>query len=150
MAFSPTRTPRWRRNFVKLRQHGGTTRQQVKTNIYELSWQPGTIPQIEVKPLYEQEGFPEKVWVERWQPGTALSNVVESEVKEILVIEGIWSDELGDYPRGSWLRYSPNSPYSPSSATGCLVYVKTYPLDSTRFIVGKDFRQPFDTTEFSS
>ncbi len=41
--------------FVKLRQHGGTTRQRVKTNIYELSWQPGAIPQIEVKPLYEQE-----------------------------------------------------------------------------------------------
>lgn len=135
--------------FVKLRQHGGTTRQRVKTNIYELSWQPGAIPQIEVKPLYEQEGFHEKVWVERWQPGTALWNVVESEVKEIFVIEGCWSDELGDFPAGSWLRYSPNSPYSPSSATGCLVYVKTYPLDATRFIVGKDFRHPFETTESS-
>ena len=131
--------------FVKLRQHGGTTRQQVRTNIYESSWQPGSSPQVEMKMLYEQEGFPEKVWVERWQPGTAFSNVVESEVKEIFVIEGTWSDDLGDYPTGSWLRYSPNSSYSPSSATGCLVYVKTYPLESTRFIVGEDFRQPFES-----
>lgn len=129
--------------FVKLRQHGGKTRQQVKTNIYDLSWQKGVIPEIEVKPLYQQMGFPEKVWIERWQPGTALSNVVESEVKEIFVIEGIWSDEWGDYPIGSWLRYPPDLPYSPSSTTGCMVYVKTYPIYGERFIVGADFQHPF-------
>ncbi|MBN3908794.1 MAG: cupin domain-containing protein [Nostoc sp. NMS1] len=128
--------------FVKLRQHGGKNRQQVRKNIYELPWQSGIIPQIEVKPLYQQIDFPEKVWIERWQPGTALFNVVESEVKEIFVIEGTWSDELGNYPASSWLRYPPGYSYSPSSAKGCMVYVKTYPLDTTRFIVGKDFRHP--------
>lgn len=128
--------------FVKLRQHGGQNRQQVRKNIYQLPWQSGIIPQIEVKPLYEQMSFPEKVWIERWQPGTALLNVVESEVKEIFVIEGTWSDELGNYQAGSWLRYPPGCSYSPSSATGCMVYVKTYPIDATRFIVGKDFRHP--------
>jgi anti-sigma factor ChrR (cupin superfamily) len=131
--------------FVKLRQHGGKARQQVKTNIYESSWQTSPIPQIEKKVLYEQTGFPEKVWIERWQPGTALSNVVNSEVKEIFVIEGTWSDELGSYPVGSWLRYPPNQTYSPSSATGCLVYVKTYPRATMRFIVGKNFRHPWET-----
>ena len=131
--------------FVKLRQHGGKTRKQVKTNIYESPWKSGVIPQIEVKLLYEQMGFPEKVWIERWQPGTALSKVVESEVKEIFVIEGTWSDELGNYPAGSWLRYSPDCSYTPSSATGCMVYVKTYPEYATRFIVGKDFRHLVET-----
>lgn len=128
--------------FVKLRQHGGKNRQQVKTNLYELPWQPGAIPGIEMKPLYQQMGFPEKVWIERWQANTALSNMVESEVKEIFVIEGTWSDELGSYPAGSWLRYSPNCHYSPSSETGCMVYVKTYPRDISRYIVDKDFLHP--------
>ncbi|MUG95353.1 anti-sigma factor [Scytonema sp. UIC 10036] len=132
--------------FVKLRQHGGQTRQQVKTNIYELSWQSGIIPQIQVKTLYQQMDFPEKVWIERWQPGTALSNIVESEVKEIFVIEGTWSDELGNYPSGSWLRYPPNCSYSPSSTTGCMVYVKTYAKDATRFLVGEEFQHPFETS----
>jgi anti-sigma factor ChrR (cupin superfamily) len=131
-------------SFVKLRQHGGTTRQQVKTTIQNLSWENGVIPQIQVKFLYKQIDFPEKVWIEQWQPGTALSNVVESEVKEIFVIEGIWSDELGDYPMGSWLRYPPDSPYNPSSATGCMVYVKTYPISTTRFIVGAEFQHPLE------
>lgn len=132
--------------FVKLRQHGGKTRDKVRTNIYESPWQSGIIPQIEVKPLYQQLGYPEKVWVERWQPDTKLSNVVETEVKEIFVIEGTWSDELGNYPTSSWFRYPPNCPYSPGSETGCLVYVKTYPTYATRFIVGEEFRHPFETT----
>ncbi len=127
--------------FVKLRQHGGETRSRVKTNIYESAWQVGIIPQIEFKLLYQQVGYPEKVWVERWQPGTSLSNVVETEVKEIFTIDGIWRDELGTYPTGSWLRYPPNCPYNPASETGCLIYVKTYPLENTtRFVVGEDFQ----------
>ncbi|MBD2437123.1 cupin domain-containing protein [Nostoc sp. FACHB-110] len=129
--------------FVKLRQHGGKTRRQVRVNIFELPWQAGIIPEIKVKLLYEQMDYPEKVWIEQWQPGTALSNVVENEVKEIFVIEGTWSDELGDYPAYSWVRYSPHCPYSPASKNGCLIYVKTYPSDNTqRFIVGEDFQFP--------
>jgi anti-sigma factor ChrR (cupin superfamily) len=131
--------------FVKLRQHGGKTRQQLRTNIFESSWQPGIIPTIEIKTLYQQMDYPEKVWIERWLPGTKLDHVVETEVKEIFVIEGTWSDELGDYSTYSWLRYSPNSPYSPASKTGCVIYVKTYPADTPRFIVGEDFRQPWET-----
>jgi len=123
-------------SFVKLGLYGGKTRQQVRLNIYELPWQSGVIPQVEVKFLYQQVDFPEKVWIERWQPGTTLSNIVETEVKEIFVIEGTWSDELGNYPAGSWLRYPPGFSYSPSSATGCTIYVKTYPRDTKRFIFG--------------
>jgi anti-sigma factor ChrR (cupin superfamily) len=128
-------------SFVRLRQHGGKTRQQVKKNIFELPWEAGIIPTIEVKILYEQMGYPEKVWIERWLPGTMLSNLVETEVKEIFVIEGTWSDELGDYPTCSWVRYSPNCLYSPASKDGCLILVKTYPADyNMRFYAEKDFR----------
>jgi len=133
--------------FVKLRQHGGKTRQQVRKNIFTGFWQPGITPQIQVQLLYQQTGFLEKVWVERWLPGTELLNVVETEIKEIFLIEGTWSDEIGHYPTGSWLRYSPNCPYNPSSETGCLIYVKTYPADNTsRFVVGKDFQHPDEIT----
>ena len=129
--------------FVKLRQHGGDTRQQVRTNIYETPWQRSPIAAgIEWKLLYQQEGFPERVWVERWQPGTRLPATSETEVKEIFVIEGTWTDDSGTYPVGSWLRYAPYSPYHPASETGCVIYVKTYPIDTTRFIVSEDFSHP--------
>ena len=133
--------------FVKLRQHGGKTRQQVKTNIFNGSWQQGIIPQIQVQLLYEQVDYSEKVWIERWLPGAQLTNFVEPEIKEIFVIEGTWSDELGTYPAGSWLRYPPNCLYQPSSKTGCLIYVKTYPVTerTVRFLVGDDFQCPEQT-----
>lgn len=137
--------------FVKLRQHGGKTRQQIRTNIFEGAWQPGATAQIQVQPLYEQEGFSEKVWIERWQPGTRLEAVVETEVKEVFLIEGTWSDELGQYPTGSWLRYPPQVPYSPASEEGCLIYVKTYPIadEAERFIVSDDFQHPEETILWS-
>lgn len=130
--------------FVKLRQHGGKTRQQIRTNIFDNPWQSGVIPQIQTQLLYEQEGFREKVWIERWLPNTRVSDVVETEVKEIFVIDGTWSDELGSYSKGSWLRYPPNYSYRPSSKTGCLIYVKSYPAvdDAERFVVSEDFQQP--------
>jgi hypothetical protein len=133
--------------FVKLRQHGGLHRRQVRANIFEGPWQPGKIPQIHFKPLYEQEGFVEKVWIERWAPNTQLFNILESEVKEIFVIEGSWGDELGHYPKYSWLRYPPNQPYNPSSETGCLIYVKTYPVidEASRFMVSETFQHPEET-----
>jgi hypothetical protein len=133
--------------FVKLRQHGGKNRKQVSTNVFAADWQPGMIPEIQVLPVYEQAGFSEKVWFERWQAGTRLSKVAAPEVKEIFVVDGIWSDEFGQYPAHSWLRYPPCEPYSPASETGCLIYVKTYPIvDSTlRFIVDDQFQHPEET-----
>jgi anti-sigma factor ChrR (cupin superfamily) len=130
--------------FVKLRQHGGKTRHQVKVNIHNLPWCRSTISQVEMKFIYQQTGFSEKVWIERWLPGARLLKAVESDVKEIFVIEGTWCDELGEYPAGSWLRYPPHIAYSPSSPTGCVIYIKTYPESATRFIVGADFRHPFE------
>ncbi|MDJ0798813.1 MAG: cupin domain-containing protein [Calothrix sp. MO_167.B12] len=132
--------------FVKLRQHGGKTRQRVKTNIYDSPWQSSQNPQIEFTTLYQQMGYPEKIWVERWQPGTKLSNVVETEIKEIFVIEGTVTDNNGNYPTGSWLRYPPNYSYNLASETGCLIYVKTYPTSAIRFLVGEDFKHPFETS----
>lgn len=131
--------------FVKLRQHGGDTREQIRTNIFAGQWLATSNPQITIQPIYEQSGYQEKVWFERWEPGTKLVNVVETDIKEIFVVKGTWSDELGSYPEGTWLRYPPDCPYTPFSQTGCLVYVKTYPAHgSPRFVVGKDFRQPWE------
>lgn len=112
--------------FVKLRHHGGKDRNQIRANIHLLPWVSSSIPQIKVKPLYQQPGFPETVQIERWEPGTHLFWRSESMVKEIFVLEGVWADELGEYPAGTWLRYPPNCAYTPSSPEGCVLYVKTY------------------------
>ena len=45
--------------------------------------------------------------------------------EEILVLEGTFSDENGDYPKGTWLRSPHLSMHHPFSKKGCLIYVKT-------------------------
>ncbi len=44
--------------------------------------------------------------------------------EEIFVLEGIFSDQDGDYPAGSYLRNPPNSQHKPFSELGCLIFVK--------------------------
>lgn len=44
--------------------------------------------------------------------------------EEIYVLEGVFSDESGDYPAGSYLRSPAGSRHSPFSEEGCLIFVK--------------------------
>ena len=44
--------------------------------------------------------------------------------EEILVLEGVFSDEHGDYPTGTYLRNPPGSQHAPFSKEGCIILVK--------------------------
>lgn len=44
--------------------------------------------------------------------------------EEILVLSGVFSDESGDYPAGSYLRSPAGSRHSPFSQPGCVLFVK--------------------------
>ena len=46
--------------------------------------------------------------------------------KEILVLEGDFQDERGDYPVGSYMRYPPGLKQEPYSDGGGLLFVKTW------------------------
>ncbi|HEY3730060.1 MAG TPA: cupin domain-containing protein [Steroidobacteraceae bacterium] len=44
--------------------------------------------------------------------------------EELLVLEGVFSDERGDYPRGTYVRDPPGSGHSPRTDLGCMLLVK--------------------------
>src|SRR5713226_5259628 len=44
--------------------------------------------------------------------------------EEFLVLDGIFSDEHGDYPTGTYIRNPPGSSHSPRTAPGCTIFVK--------------------------
>lgn len=44
--------------------------------------------------------------------------------EEILVLEGVFSDESGDYPAGWYLRNPPGSAHRPASREGAVIFVK--------------------------
>lgn len=63
--------------------------------------------------------------------------------EEILVLEGTFSDETGDYPAGCYLRNPPGSAHRPRSVAGALILVKLRQMapEDTR-IVRVDTREP--------
>ena len=53
--------------------------------------------------------------------------------EEIYVLEGVFSDQYGDYPQGTYLRNPPGSSHKPFSKEGCTLFVKLdqFHLDDT-------------------
>lgn len=62
----------------------------------------------------------------RYAPGSGYSSHTHDGGEEILVLEGTFSDEHGDYPAGSYLRNPPGSSHQPFSRDGCTLLVKLW------------------------
>lgn len=62
----------------------------------------------------------------RFAPGSHFPAHVHGGGEEILVLDGVFSDETGDYPVGSYLRNPPGSRHTPASAPGCTLLVKLW------------------------
>ncbi len=59
-----------------------------------------------------------------YKPGATFSAHKHPLGEEIYVLEGVFSDEYGDYPAGSYLRNPPDTSHSPFSREGCTILVK--------------------------
>ena len=109
--------------FVKLMQFDAADDQPVVIDSTQAQWRPGLLPGLQVLPLH-QHGT-EHVALVRWAPGTYFTAHRHWGGEEILVLEGTFQDEFGDYPAGSWLRSPHLSQHTPFSEAGCLIWVKT-------------------------
>ncbi|MEO0636304.1 MAG: cupin domain-containing protein [Pseudomonadota bacterium] len=114
--------------FVKLHQFDKADCEQkhIKTN--DEAFLPGSAPGLSLLPLHSFGS--ESCALVRWQPGTHFNAHRHWGGEEILVLEGMFQDEHGDYPAGSWLRSPHLSQHTPFSEEGCLIYVKTGHLPS--------------------
>lgn len=64
--------------------------------------------------------------VVRYAPGSRFSRHVHGGGEEFLVLEGVFSDENGDYPAGHYLRNPPGTSHAPHSHEGCVIFVKLW------------------------
>jgi len=109
--------------FVKLHQFEARDTEQFSINTVEAQFLPGSAPGLTVLPLHSFEK--ESCALVRWAPGTKFNSHQHWGGEEILVLEGVFSDEKGDYPKGTWMRSPHLSAHHPFSKDGCLIYVKT-------------------------
>ncbi|MCJ7871172.1 cupin domain-containing protein [Phaeobacter sp. J2-8] len=65
----------------------------------------------------------------RYAPGSAFSAHTHTGGEEFLVLEGVFQDEHGDFPVGTYVRNPPTSAHTPSSASGAVIFVKLWQFD---------------------
>ena len=109
--------------FVKLRHLEPVDTTRVVVDTRQAPWYQGMVPGLTVLPLWEF-GTSHTALV-RWAPGTFFNPHRHHGGEEIFVVEGVFSDEHGNYPKGSWLRSPHLSQHQPFSREGCLILVKT-------------------------
>jgi hypothetical protein len=66
----------------------------------------------------------------RYAPGSRFSAHTHDGGEEFLVLDGVFSDEHGDFPAGSYIRNPPTSRHTPGSAPGCTIFVKLWQFDA--------------------
>lgn len=109
--------------FVKLCQMDAADQDYVRVSTNDAVWQPGLMPGLSVLPLHTFGT--ENAALVRWAPGTQFTRHSHGGGEEILVLDGVFQDEDGDYAHGSWLRNPPGSTHTPFSTAGCTIFVKT-------------------------
>ncbi len=75
--------------------------------------------------LYQNAKTGERVSLMRFEPGRSRSKQSYAGGAEFLVLEGEFSDESGQYGKGSWLRMPSGSGHEMHSGAGCVVWLKT-------------------------
>ena len=109
--------------FVKLQQFDADDQSHVRLDTSKAEWLPGQVEGLQVMPLHEFGS--EQVALVKWAPGTRYVSHTHPQGEEIFVLSGVFADEHGTYPAGSWLRNPAGSEHTPFSDEGCVIYVKT-------------------------
>ncbi|MEK8089592.1 cupin domain-containing protein [Thermithiobacillus plumbiphilus] len=112
---------------VKLRYQDPADSQRVVIDTHSAAWRPGLEEGLTVLPL--AEFATEHTALVRWQPGTHFQPHRHYGGEEIFVLDGVFQDEFGDYPAGTWLRSPHMSQHQPFSEPGCLIFVKVGHLE---------------------
>lgn len=64
-----------------------------------------------------------------YAPKSHFSSHVHTGGEEFIVLEGVFQDEHGDFPAGSYIRNPPESSHTPRSDEGCMIFVKLWQFD---------------------
>lgn len=113
----------------------------------QLPWTPSPMPGVERRMLDRVgEEVARATSIVRYAAGSQFSPHVHGGGEEFLVLDGVFSDQHGDYPAGFYIRNPPTSNHAPASAPGCTIFVKLWqfdPDDRTEVLVDSK-RIPFE------
>lgn len=110
--------------------------QRVVVHADEVEWQRSPMAGVDRRPLDRIGGeVARATTIVRYAPQSHFSPHVHGGGEEFLVLDGVFEDEHGAFPAGSYIRNPPTSRHTPGSEPGCTILVKLWQM------------QPDDRTE---
>ena len=96
----------------------------------QIEWQPSPMKGVERRMLDRiGEEVARATTIVRYAPGSHFSAHTHTGGEEFIVLDGVFQDEHGDFPAGSYVRNPPTTSHSPGSETGCTIFVKLWQFD---------------------
>lgn len=114
--------------FVKLGHFDPADTQTVRIDTNQRAWLPGR-GDLKVMPLHEFGT--ENTALVHWPMGSRHVPHSHDGGEEILVLNGVFQDEFGNYPERTWLRNPHLSRHHPFSEQGCVIFVKVGHLNTS-------------------
>lgn len=113
--------------------------QRVLVRSEDEPWQASPSPGVERRMLDRIGGEVARATsIVRFAPGHSFSPHTHGGGEEFIVLDGVFQDEHGDYPAGTYVRNPPTTSHTPGSEVGCTIFVKLWQFD------------PDDRTQFST
>lgn len=92
-----------------------------------IEWEPSPMAGVERRRLDRVNTLNDRVTtIVRYAPGSKFSSHVHTGGEEFIVLEGVFEDDYGDWPAGSYIRNPPQSSHTPGSRAGCTIFVKLW------------------------
>jgi quercetin dioxygenase-like cupin family protein len=93
----------------------------------KLDWVPSPSAGVDRRMLFRIGGEVARATsIVRYAPGSAFPRHTHGGGEEIVVLEGTFQDEHGDYPAGSYFRNPPGTSHVPASKGGCTIFVRLW------------------------
>ncbi|WP_413874585.1 cupin domain-containing protein [Albidovulum sp.] len=93
----------------------------------DLDWVPSPSGGVDRRMLYRVGGEVARATsIVRYAPGSMFPRHTHTGGEEILVLDGTFQDEHGDFPAGSYFRNPPGTSHVPAAKDGCVIFVRLW------------------------
>lgn len=96
----------------------------------QLEWLASPMPGVDRRMLDRIGGeVARATTIVRYAPGSQFSEHTHTGGEEFIVLSGVFQDEHGDFPEGTYVRNPPTTAHTPGSEAGCIIFVKLWQFD---------------------
>ena len=105
-------------------------KERVVVHSDQIEWVASPMPGVDRRMLDRIGGeVARATTIVRYAPNSKFSAHTHTGGEEFIVLDGVFQDEHGDFPKGTYVRNPPTSSHTPGSAPGCTIFVKLWQFD---------------------